>query len=352
MHRNTWHVYLNPECPEICAHLAFARLLMYNLTILNGQTKLFEGCSQYDRSNKIFRDIVSHPDHREEFAKLGMTPADFGTHSIRKGAATHISTGSTACPPIASICLRANWAMPGVLNKYIKYESASDQFVGKCASGRSRNSKKFGASCAYWDFSGLLLDERDTREAGLKNFLRGSLPVQARDNLRIYPVYKMAVAALVFYRDHLEEHLHPNSALRACSLWNETIPSAELVVVKYPWDATDDTPEITGLPPDIMLLAEIESLKRNMADLKADSSQASRRRWSASSTSARSAAPLLPRATRSSKSWRRCSTRSPRFRARHKRYQRQSHFRHLRAFQPPRSGMPKGLCRTRRKMSS
>ena len=91
--------------------------------------------------------------------------------------------------------------MSGVLNKYIKYESASNQFVSKCASGRRRNSKKFWASCAYWYFSGLSLNKRDTREAGLKNFLRESLPVQARDNLRIYPVYKTVVAALVFYRD-------------------------------------------------------------------------------------------------------------------------------------------------------
>ena len=73
----------------------------------------------------------------------------------------------------------------------------------------------------------------------------------------------MALAALVFYRGHLEEHVHPSSDLRASYLWNATVPSAELVVVKYPWNATDDTPEITGLPPDIMLLAEIESLKRD-----------------------------------------------------------------------------------------
>ena len=32
-------------------------------------------------------------------------------------------------------------------------------------------------------------------------------------------------------------------------------------------DAIDDTPEITGLPPDIILLAEIESMKRRMEDL-------------------------------------------------------------------------------------
>ena len=48
-----WHVYSNPECPEICAHLAFAWLLIYNPTILNGQTKLFEGGSQYKRFDKI-----------------------------------------------------------------------------------------------------------------------------------------------------------------------------------------------------------------------------------------------------------------------------------------------------------
>ena len=131
-----WHVYSNPEHPEICAHLAFARHVINNPTILNGQTELFEGRAQYERFNRIFRDYVSSPEHREEFAALGMTPADFRTHSIRKGAATYVSTGSTACPPIASICLRTNWAMPGVLNRYIKYENAGDQHVGKCVSGR------------------------------------------------------------------------------------------------------------------------------------------------------------------------------------------------------------------------
>ena len=40
--------------------------------------------------------------------------------------------------------------------------------------------------------------------------------------------------------------------------------------MRYPWDATDDTPEITGLPPDIVLLAELESVQREMAALKAD----------------------------------------------------------------------------------
>ncbi len=61
---------------------------------------------------------------------LGMPPESFGTHSIRKGAVTYVATGSTSFPPIASICLLANWAMPGVMNHYIMFENAGDQFVG------------------------------------------------------------------------------------------------------------------------------------------------------------------------------------------------------------------------------
>ena len=42
----------------------------------------------------------------------------------------------------------------------------------------------------------------------------------------------------------------------------------EKVVVKYPWNATSGTPEITGIPPDIVLLAKIEALQLNMQELK------------------------------------------------------------------------------------
>ena len=68
-------------------------------------------------------------EHRDKFISLGMIPQHFGTHSIRKGAVTHISTGSTLSPPIASICIRGKWNMPEVMNEYINFENAGDQFV-------------------------------------------------------------------------------------------------------------------------------------------------------------------------------------------------------------------------------
>ena len=55
----------------------------------------------------------------------------------------------------------------------------------------------------------------------------------------------MAVAAIAYYRNYIGDHLHPESMLRSSSLWSEDILHEEKVVVRHPWDATDDTPEIT-----------------------------------------------------------------------------------------------------------
>ena len=76
------------------------------------------------------------------------------------------------------------------------------------------------------------------------------------------------MALSVHHIEYLEEHLHPNSILRYSFFWTDAIPFPEKVVVKYPWDATSETPEITDIPPDIVLLAKMESMQRKMQDIK------------------------------------------------------------------------------------
>ena len=38
--------------------------------------------------------------------------------------------------------------------------------------------------------------------------------------------------------------------------------------VVYPWDATSDTPKLIGVPPHLILMAEIEDLKNKIERLK------------------------------------------------------------------------------------
>ena len=103
------------------------------------------------------------------FIALGMPPEYFGNNSIRNGAVTFVATGCTTCPPIASIYLRVNLTMPGVMNRYIKYESAGDQFTGKCVSGRSGMSIEFSISPACFYFTSCDEDEREHNESRIDN---------------------------------------------------------------------------------------------------------------------------------------------------------------------------------------
>eukprot|EP00956_Cyclotella_meneghiniana_P034023 scaffold100967_cov120-Cyclotella_meneghiniana.AAC.1 len=107
-----FHVYSCPENPVVCPVLAMAKHLIKNPDILGGNCKLFEGSNQYEHFFSIFRKIVNSQEHRQSFIDRGLNPKYFGTHSIRKGAVTHIASGVTSSPPIASICIRANWKMP------------------------------------------------------------------------------------------------------------------------------------------------------------------------------------------------------------------------------------------------
>ena len=62
----------------------------------------------------------------------------------------------------------------------------------------------------------------------------------------MFAVHKMVVVVIVYHRDYLINHLHADSILRSLSLWNKDIPFGDKVAVKHPWDATDETLEITA----------------------------------------------------------------------------------------------------------
>jgi hypothetical protein len=264
-----WHLYANSHCPYICPVLAIARLLINNPIILAGHCDLFEGSGQYDRLNKILGEVVSHDDHRESFAALGIPSTDFGTHSIRKGAVTHISTGTTSCPPISSICLRANWALPGVTGRYIKYENAGDQFVGRCVSGLPRLDKEFASSPAYFDFSSLSRSEREQRDHQINGWIKDRMPEEAQSNDKVFLLFKMCIASIGYHHQFLEENLHSMSNIRSSIFMLETMPLQDFVTVKYPWNSTVDTPDFTGIPADILIIAKFESVMQKMEEMEA-----------------------------------------------------------------------------------
>ena len=136
--------------------------------MLNGRGKLFEGLAQYERFTNIFHEIVRSAEPRQFFVCHGIHSEYFGTHCIPKGAVTHVAYGVTSSPPIVSICIRANWKLPGVMNRYIGYETVGDMYVGWCVSGRYRMGTEFALSNPYFDFSHLERDEKEVTQSNLE----------------------------------------------------------------------------------------------------------------------------------------------------------------------------------------
>jgi len=140
------HIFANPQEPTICPVLA---LSVYLATTPpdSSSGRLFAGKSQYQRFRKYLKDLVS--EHADEIRGMGIDPNLIGVHSIRKGAATYVCSGSTGGPSIAAVCNRAGWTMGKVKDTYIQYEAAQDQYVGRVVAGLNVNSETFAISPPY-----------------------------------------------------------------------------------------------------------------------------------------------------------------------------------------------------------
>ncbi|ETV72220.1 hypothetical protein H257_12693 [Aphanomyces astaci] len=94
--RDPRHIYANPLQTHTCAFLALGLYLACNPMLAAGA--LFPGSSQRTRFGKGLKLALI------EDNPVGSS--EIGTHSIRKGAATFVSSGSTGGPLLVSICLR------------------------------------------------------------------------------------------------------------------------------------------------------------------------------------------------------------------------------------------------------
>ncbi|KAF0775917.1 hypothetical protein AaE_000383, partial [Aphanomyces astaci] len=113
------HCYANPFKPAICLYVALGVYLSCNNRIT--PTELFPGANQKDRFGKSLAALIEAP-------KTG-AKKDIGTHSIRKGAATFVSSGSTGGTSIVSVCLRCGWSLGNVMERYFRYEAVGDQIT-------------------------------------------------------------------------------------------------------------------------------------------------------------------------------------------------------------------------------
>ena len=207
-------------------------------------------------------------DNAEVFERMGVKKGDLGSHSVRKGSITLVSSGCTVSPPMSSICLRACWSMGPVKDTYIHYEKAGDQFVGRSVTGISSLSKQFAVSPAYFDSSGSEEGTMKKIDDIIYVFLSGK-----RDEVLgpVFLLVRFMFASICFHYNHLDENIAAGNPFRACAMFiAASEPIRRCAVIKFPWNKSDETPLFTGIPPHVIMMSEMEVLKEVILSQKGD----------------------------------------------------------------------------------
>jgi len=267
--KEPWHVYSNPTNPYICPILALARYVFCNPSVLNDGCKLFESRDPYQRYSKALRRILE--ENESMFEAMGVDIDNIGSHSGRKGSATRCSTGCTVSPPMASICLRAGWSMGPVRERYIHYEKAGDQFVGRTVCGLDCMSTDFGVSPCYFDFSSLTDEDRESAFVSIHDTIKQLTVGGMELGPKAYIITQYLYASLCYHYKFLDDTICSTDRLRQSPLFQHCSQShMELAVIKYPWDATRETPSFTGLPPHTVMLAELRTIQEKLNQFRID----------------------------------------------------------------------------------
>lgn len=73
-----------------------------------------------------------------------------GAYGIRKGSATHATSGTTCPPPIPSIARRGEWSMGKVLDVYWHFSEPGDLFLGRILVGLDPLTALFSILAPHW----------------------------------------------------------------------------------------------------------------------------------------------------------------------------------------------------------
>jgi hypothetical protein len=146
------HLYANPKDPLVCSHLALAVYLATEDARFEETELFFQNPLDCDNtgSARYCSQLTALIQANWDRVKAYLRPKHANTHGLRKGSATHATSGTTCPPPIASIANRGEWSLGGVLDLYWHFCEPGDYFLGRVLAGLDPDSSEFVLLPPHW----------------------------------------------------------------------------------------------------------------------------------------------------------------------------------------------------------
>ena len=156
------HVYGNPLSPSVCVLTAMGIWFALEQDSIAESERFFlrGNAKKGSASGRYCEQLVKLLDGKRELVDSFVVKT--GAHGTRKGAAVHVTSGTTCPPPVSSVALRGDWSMGKVLDVYWKFGEPGDSYLGRCLSGLNPNNASFAILPPH--FCTLEEDNSDVKE--------------------------------------------------------------------------------------------------------------------------------------------------------------------------------------------
>ncbi|KAH9133211.1 hypothetical protein AeRB84_020668 [Aphanomyces euteiches] len=243
------HCFANPLKPAICLFTALGIYLASHTQL--SPVNLFPGSNQKDRFGKCLSKLLDGETNIKQSKKKAI-----GTLSVRKGAATFCSSGSTGGPSIVSVCLRCGWSLGNVMERYFCYESAGDQFAGRVVAGLPVNSANFSVLPPHFPNP----DDPVVVEA-----LKVVFP-SLHALFHLQGVLRLCLASIVYHHEFLVSTLPSTHALLSSTLFrNNSILQRLKCIVQHGCEST--TLQASGVPPHVELYRTLAKQEQSLLSI-------------------------------------------------------------------------------------
>lgn len=246
-------VYANPVKPEICSILALGiYFLCYPLT--KDQEALFPGHSQATRFNSSLARLLRSSDFEGTLAQHGLEPEDLGSHSLRKGSSTFVTSGTTDCPSQMAVNLRAGWTMNDVEKTYFRFEKAGDNFVGRTVAGLPIHSTEFAI------LPPTFIEDDDVALENVNVLVQACFPGLP---VSLFSVFKHILASVIWHASWLRENLPSDHPLFSSVLFSSHNVSDLRDRVRCSLPRRDGDLQATGVPTNVSLKLQLDAMEEN-----------------------------------------------------------------------------------------
>lgn len=249
------NIYANPFDMKMCFWTAMGVYCCLNSERLATSEKLFVTTKAKEKSakSKYQEQLMGILKNKEQIVANHMRFDRANGYSLRKGSATHATSGTTCPPPIPSIARRGEWSMGAVLDVYWHFAEPGDFFLGRILMGADPNKEDFGTLPPHWTMIDPL-SNADVKEAAsmcfgniLKNY-EGKPEDPTALLLR-------TLAAIVFNSDAMLDILkkYPSHDFGKIALLHnrDLLSKLKKLVTTDPTDGV--MTNATGIPPHVEL---------------------------------------------------------------------------------------------------